>query len=469
MAISSIGVGSGLPIDELLSDLRKSENHALNLIQARQDKAEDRLSAYGKLKSALSSLDAAAKTLDNPDTYGAFKTTSSSDAFSANAAPGAMAGQYAIRVDQLASHQSLVAQGVADRSANIGSGGQITINLQNGQSTTIDLSSAGGTSLTDIAEAINGNADAGVNATIINDGDANAPFRLLLTSRETGTAASVQSLSVEDNTELSDLLTFSVDGDGAVSGSLTHEAALDARLNINGIDITNGSNTVEDVIEGVTLTLEDTTPENAPGSLSVTEDASATTKAIKDFVKAYNTLQDSLRSLTSYDIENNKASALTGDSLARRLQGDIRATLNVFGGGENVRTLGQLGLTTDTRTGQLELDETKLADALKNNPAEVQSLFSGTTGVGGRVSQVAETFTRSGGLFSISTDSINRSITDIQRQYEVTSERIDNRMEGYRRQFQQLDRMMAEMSSVSDYLTQQLAMLNNLATGNKGN
>lgn len=469
MAISSIGVGSGLPIDELLADLRKSENHTLRLIQDRQDKAEDRLSAYGKLKSALSSLETAAKTLNDADTYGAFKTRTSAEAFTAKASPGAMAGQYAIRVDQLATHQSLVAQGVADRSQAIGTGGQITLNLQNGQSTTIDLSQAEGTSLTDIAQAINNHADAGVHASIINDGDTDTPYRLLLTSRETGTEASVQAITVQGNADLAELLAFEVDTDGNVSGTLTHEAAHNAQLNINGIAITSGSNTVEHAIEGVTLNLEDTTSGGTPEALSVVEDTNVTTKAVKDFVKAYNTLQDTIQSLTAYDIENHRASALTGDSLARRLQGDIRSTLNVFGSRDGLRTLGQLGITTDTRTGKLEVDDSKLADAVKNHATSVKNLLSGTTGLAGRVTQVAETFTRSGGLFSTSTDSINRSITDIQRQYEIASERIDNKMEGYRRQFSQLDSMLAEMNSVSNYLTQQLAMLNNLATGNKGN
>lgn len=467
MAISSIGVGSGLPIDELLSDLRKSENQALSLIQARQDKAEDRLSAYGKLKSAVASLDAAAKTLDDADSYGAVKASTNSEAFTAKAAPGAIPGQYAIQVDQLATHQSLAAQGVADKAANIGSGGTISITLQNGDSTTIDLSQAGGTSLTDIAQAINNNAEAGVHATIVNDGDASAPHRLLLTSRETGTAASVQSIAIDGNTELADLLSFSVDGSGTVSGALSHQAAVDAQLSINGIAITSGSNTIEDAIEGVSLTLTDTTSGGTPDSLSVTEDPSVTTKAVKSFIKAYNTLQDTVRSLTSYDIENNRASALTGDSLARRLQGDIRGTLNVFGSGDGLRTLGQLGITTDTRTGQLELDEAKLTDALKSHPNDVKNLLSGSTGLGSRVMQIADTYTRSGGLFSTSTESINRSITDIQRQYEVASDRIDNKMEGYRRQFSQLDSMLAEMNSVSNYLTQQLSMLNNLASANK--
>lgn len=463
MAISSIGVGSGLPIDQLLSDLRKNENQALSLIQNRQIDAEQRLSAYGKLKSAVSSLGSAAKALNNTDTYDAVKASSSSEAFTAKTAAGTIAGQYAIQINQLATHQSLAAQGVADRTASIGSDGTITIALQNGDSTTIDLSEAGGTSLNDIAKAINSNHEAGLHATIINDGDESTPYRLLLTSRETGTEASVQSISIDGNAELSDLLSFSVDGTGTASGALSHTAAVNAELSINGIAITSGSNVIDDVIEGVSLTLTDTTSGTAD-TLSITEDLSVASEAVKDFVKAYNTLQDTIRSLTAYDIENNLSSPLTGDGLTRRLQTAFSGALHHMGSGDHIQTLSQLGVTAHASTGQLELDENRLTEALRNHPDDVKSLLSGTTGLSSRIEQVADTYMRTNGLFSVSTESINQSILDIQRQYEITSQRIDARMETYRQQFSQLDTMLAQMNSVSDYLTQQLSMLNNLAS-----
>ena len=90
-------------------------------------------------------------------------------------------------------------------------------------------------------------------------------------------------------------------------------------------------------------------------------------------------------------------------------------------------------------------------------------MLAGPTGLAGRVEQVTETFNRSGGLISTTTDGISRNITDIQRQYEVTADRIDQKMERYRREFTQLDVMVAQMGSISSYLTQQLSMLGNLS------
>lgn len=464
MAISSIGVGSGLPLDELLSDLRKSENQALTLIQSRQVQAENRLSAYGILKGALSSLNTAADTLGKADSYGAVKTAVTGDAFKASATSAAIPGEYSIEVTQLATSQTLVTTGVADRSASNGTGGIITLTLANGETRELDLSEAG-TSLDAIVKAVNADKELGIRATLINDGDPDKPHRLLFTATDTGTEASIAKIEVSGNSgSLADLLSF--DSAAPAGGqSIQQQIAKDAHVLINGIEIKSASNTLEGAIEGVTLTLDSVT--TTPSRLSVSSDDSTTAKAVKDFVKAYNTLLENIGSLTSFDIENGKSAALTGDSLARRLQSDVRNAINVVGSEGDLRTLSQLGITTNVKTGALEIDETKLNQALKDHMPQVQALLSGSNGVSGRINQVSENFTRTGGLISTTTDSITRNIADIKRQYEVTSDRIDAKMENYRRQFSQLDAMVAQMGSISDYLTQQLSMLGNMNSNGK--
>src|SRR5690606_2430003 len=113
-------------------DLRNSENHALALIQSKQVNAENRLSAYGKIQSSIEALKTAAEKIGKDDTYGALKTSTSSEAFTASADSDAIAGQYNIQVQSLARSQTLVSQGVADRSEAIGQGGTLTITLADG-------------------------------------------------------------------------------------------------------------------------------------------------------------------------------------------------------------------------------------------------------------------------------------------------------------------------------------------------
>ena len=456
MAISSIGVGSGLPLDQLLDDLRSSENHALVLIQNKQIGAENRLSAYGKIQSSIEALKTAADKLGKSDTFGALTTNVSSEAFTASANTKAIAGQYNIQVNTLAGAQTLVTQGVADRSQANGVGGILTLTLQDGTRQTLDLTDQD-TSINGLITAIN-NADPslGVRATAINDGSGE-PHRLMLTSTVTGTDASVANIEISGNNELHALLGF---GAEAPASTIEEQAATNARLTINGILITSQTNQIEGAIEGVTLSLTKAGGES--GTLNVKRDDSVSTQAVKAFVSAYNTLQNTIKSLTSYSIESQSGSPLTGDSLARRAQTQARDALNGFTSEGTLRTLSQLGITTDHTTGLLEVDDDKLASGIKDHLGDVTRLLAGETGISKRFVAMADSFLGSGGYIQSAKDGTDRNIQDLRRQFTDTTARIDAKMENFRRQFTALDSMMAQMNSVSSYLTQQLSMLSNL-------
>ncbi len=103
---SSMGVGSGLPLGSLMTQLQTSENLALEPIQSQEDSLNAKISAYGKLKSAVSALQTAAQTLSSTGTFTALKTSVTGSAFTASAGSGAVAGQYSVTVDQLATAPS---------------------------------------------------------------------------------------------------------------------------------------------------------------------------------------------------------------------------------------------------------------------------------------------------------------------------------------------------------------------------
>lgn len=458
MAVSTIGVGSGLPLDQLLTDLRNSENTALALIQSKQVTAQNRLSAYGKIQGSIEALKTAAEKLGKSETFGALKATTASEAFTASASSKAIAGQYNIQVQTLASTQTLVSAGVADRTQANGQGGTLNITLADGTVHTLDLGGVD-TSIDGLITAIN-NADPslGVSATVLNDGS-DEPYRLMLTSTATGTEAAVASITVTGNTDPENALQ-SLIGFGDPSSTVDEQAANDAKLTINGISITSHNNEVEGAIEGVTLNLTKAGGESE--SLKIARDDSTATAAVKEFVTAYNNLQNTIKSLTSYDVDAQAGSALTGDTLARRAQTQARDALNGFATEGTVRTLSQLGITTNPSTGQLEIDNDKLAAGIKDHLGDVTQLLSGENGLAKRFTSMTESFLGTGGYIQTAKDGTDRSITDLQRQYDATSERIDAKMENYRRQFSALDSMMAQMSSVSSYLTQQLSMLGNM-------
>ncbi|MBP6020044.1 MAG: flagellar filament capping protein FliD [Burkholderiaceae bacterium] len=464
MAISSIGVGSGLPIEQLLKDLRESENQPLVLIQSQQISAQNRISAYSTLKSALEALNTAGKALGKDDAFGALKATTAGDHFTASVTNKAVAGQYNIKVDTLATSQTLVATGQADRTAAIGtSGGTLSVTI-NGETKTLDVSGkdGGAPTLDDLMAAINGDSKLGFSATLINDGS-DAPHRLLFTAKDTGTEASIESLSFAasdaGDSALNDLIRFDASTPGA-NTNIEQEAAVNAKILINNIEITSQSNKVEGAIEGVTLNLTKVT--DTAVSLAVTRDDKVTTDAINKFVTAYNSLQTTIKSLTSYDVENQTGSALTGDNLARNAQNQVRQALNSAVSDGAISTLSQLGITTDPKDGTLKIDEKKLEEALKTNMVDVQKLFTGELGLSANLAKVADNFTRSDGLIKNAEDGTNRTISQLDKQFLATTERIDAKMEAYRKQFSGLDVMMSQMNGISNYLTQQLSMLGNI-------
>lgn len=450
--VSSIGI-SGLPLSDLLDSLQKNENQVLAVIQSRQTAAASKVTAYGKLKDAVAAFQKSAQAVGKTDSFGAIASKVGSDAISVTTTNQAIAGQYSVDVTQLATSQTLVYAGQADRTTSIGSGGTLSITLSNGDTKTLDLGAD--TSLNGLAKAINADKDIGMNATVINDGSG-TPYRLLLTSRETGMENAATSISVSGNADLSAFLNYA----GADAANVEQgQAAQDAQLSINGIDITSASNTIDNVIDGVTLTLNQTTDGKAT-SLNLTKDDTVAKTAINDFVKAYNGLLDTIGSLTKYTVgADNPSSPLTGDSVARSVQTRMRDALSGGFDATYNTNLSQIGITTDPKTGKLSVDDTKLSKALADNAEGVKSLFTSDTGIGKRISDTADTFINSTGSISNAVEGMNRTVTDLQKQFDATSDRIAQRMDTYRAQFNQLDVMVSQMNSLSSYLSQQLSAL----------
>ncbi|MBF6617775.1 MAG: flagellar filament capping protein FliD [Candidimonas sp.] len=467
MAISSIGVGAGLPLDELLDQLRSAENKPLELLKSRAASVQSRLSGYGTIKSSIEALKTAAEALGKADTFGALKTSVAGEAFTATASTKAIAGNYNVKVNTLASGQSLTSDPQADRNVKLATGKvDVTVTLADGTETTLTLDAAD-TSMEGIVKAFNEKSGLGVSATLVNDGKETPQHYMLLTAKGTGTEAAIASITVAANeanpaldvSQVNNLMAYDK---VAATGAFTETEATNASISINGIDIESQTNTIADAIEGVTLTLLKTTEVGKPQALSITRDDAVTSKAINSFVSAYNNLQGIIKTLTSYDVSNQTSAALTGDSLARSVQSQIRDALNAANSSGAMGSLSQMGITTDPKTGTLKVDNLKLDAALKDNMPDVQKFFASETGLSKRIGAVADNFVKTDGLIGTATTSMTNSLKNLEDQYDTALGRIDAKMEAYRRQFTQLDVMMAQMNSVSSYLTQQLSMLGNI-------
>jgi len=459
MAVSS-ATGGNLDVAGIVNQLMTIERRPLAALNTREASYQSKISAFGTVKSALSAFQTAAQSLSDLSTIPSNTTiVSNSSMFSATASSAATVGVHSIEIGNLAQAQKLAAAGQADSTATIGTG---TLTFDFGTTDTGVFTSGGagtktvtidGTNntLQGIRDAVNA-ANIGVTANIVNDGGV-SPYRLTLSSNATGLSNSMQ-ISVAGDTALSDLLNY--DPNGVMNMTQT-AGALNASLTIDGVSVSKASNTVSDVIDGVTLTLLKQT--TGTESIEVKRDTSAFQAAVENFAKTYSDLNKTITDLTAYNPATRKAAALQGDSVIRGIQTQLRSILgtSVATGGA-LTTLSQLGVSSQ-KDGSLTVDTTKLADAINNHFGDLSALLSAPQGYAYAFNQYVGKTLGFDGAFTGRTEGLSNSIRDLGKQRDIINTRLVNVEARYRRQFSALDGMLSSMNQTSSYLTQQLSKL----------
>lgn len=389
MAISSLGVGSNLDLNSIVEGLMAAEQAPLNLVAKQQATYQTKISAYGTIKSSLGVFqDAVAKLSSIAKFTTQSATSSDSKAFTASADGKAVESSYAVTVRQLAQSQKLATAGSASPSTVIGTG-TLTISFGSYDSTgntftlnedkpakSITISPANNT-LAGIRDAIN-SADAGVMASIVNDGTLN---RLVITGKETGSSNSIKIAVADgdgDNTNGSGLSQLAFDptlASGSGENLSVLQGALDAIVDIDGVRVTKSSNSISDALDGITLNLLKADVSTSL-SLTVKRDQAAIESSVNAFVKAYNDVNQTLRKLTNYDLATQTGGALVGDSAARSIGNQIKQVMtSALAGAGDLNSLTQIGVSFQ-RDGTLALDSSKLKAALADNPGGIAHLFA---------------------------------------------------------------------------------------------
>lgn len=387
--ISSTGIGSGLNVSGIISQLMTVESQPLTTMQQQVSSYQTSLSAFGSLNSALSALQSSVTSLSSSATFTTLGANSSNTAVSTvTAGASATAGTYNLNVSQMAQAQTISSAGQVSSTAAIGSGTASTITIQFGSVTgtatsgtfsnatfTSDPTQSIGTikidssnnSLQGIASAIN-TANVGVTASIVGDGSA-TPYHLVLTSAKTGSNSSMQ-ISVSGDSALQNLLNYDPSG---TQNFTQITAAQNASLTVNGIAISSQSNAVSKSIQGLTFNLTGT----GTSTVTVSNNTGAVTNAINSFVTSYNSLNSTMSQLTAYNSTTKVAGPLLGDPTIRTLQNQMRNIFNtsVSGSSGNITSLAQIGVTFKS-DGSLTVNSTQLQSALSNNFSAVGSMLS---------------------------------------------------------------------------------------------
>lgn len=458
--ISSLGIGSGLDINSLVTQLVAAERAPKDQRLARDDvKLTTEFSALAALKGAMAGLQSAANGLRAADSF-AVRTVTVGDEqyFSAAATAEAVLGSYDVQVAQLATAARLGSGVYAGGADSVTGTGALTITVGT-QSFSVDLAE-GNNSLAQLRDAINSaDGNSHVRATLIRDA---AGAYLVLTGTATGAGNGITVAAEGADVGLQQLVADLNDFDAT-----RDVAAQDAIAFVSGYEIRSAGNTITGAIDGVTLTLKRATEPDATVALAVARDDAAIQKKAETFVAAYNALAQQIKTLGRYDAATQTAGPLLGDALLRGVDTRMRRILAepVAGAGGAYTTLASLGIAV-TVQGTLQLDAPKFRRALAADPEAVNRVFSSAdSGVAVRVSDYLGARLSSGGEFAAR----DERITTQRRRLEQDRQALDARMlvvqQRYLKQFTAMDTMLAQLQSTSSYLTQQLDSLSKLASG----
>ena len=447
------GLATGLDTNSIVDQLVKLERRrSVDLLSIDQLDQQAKQSALATFGTRLADLMAAIDKLRDPSNALARTATSSdSTVIGATAGSGALVGSTDITVSKLARNAIAVsANGLTSSTATVASGsGSFSFQIGTGDTQTVAVDAT--TTLEGLASQINA-LGAGANATVVNVGtDASPDYRLRLASRDTGLSNDIT--IVTDDTTL---------------GVAVTQAAQNAEFTVSGFTTTfsRESNVVNDVVSGVTLTLN---KEGGPVKIGVTTDAATVTENVKAVVTAYNALASFVdaQSEVSQDTTGSDGDVTTGplafDTTVRTIMDGLRNAISskVDGLSGDYSLLAETGLTS-TKDGTLSLDASKLADALASDEEGVSQLFGGlgtTAGAFDRVYQYLSDATGTGGLLEARNKSITDNLARLTDQIAASERSVSAFEANLRSQFSSLEVLVNNLKSQGSLLTSALSGL----------
>jgi flagellar hook-associated protein 2 len=466
-------INGGLDVQSIVDNLITAERQPITNLQNQTKGYQDKITAYQEFNTRLLALKTSVEAVQfNGEDVRFYIPTAFSDRFStslfalrkatssdeavvtATADKGEAIGNYNISVTTLAKYNSFGSNSLASDTATSTKTGTLVIKKGSADAVTITIDSSNNT-LQGIKNAIN-NADAGFTATVINDGNATTPYRLILTSDDSGSA---NGLSITNN--------LNQGTDSAISFTQI-TAADDAAFTVNGVNVTRGSNTITDVIDGITLNLKALTNGN-PAQITLTRDTEAIVTGIKDFVSKYNDVVSYISSQAKYDSTTKTAGILSGDFTLRNTQSQLGSTLfqSIQSDGSTLSLLSQVGIKLGN-DGTLSVDETKLKNGLSDKFQETAKLFladgqnleGDTVSIIPKLQSLLKSVTDNfGGAVHNATDALQQNILRINEQIAQMELRLETRRELLIAQYSKADEALRQLSVLQSSLSSQLSSL----------
>ncbi|MCD5979257.1 flagellar filament capping protein FliD [Pseudomonas phytophila] len=462
--VTSAGLGSGLPIGDLVKSLVDSDKSAkTNQIAKQTTLNTTKLSGISTLNSALDAFQTALTNLGKTDTpaFNGFSATSSAPTvLTVTAKNTAVAGTYAVEVVKLATSSSVASASFDTAAASAIPSGSLTI-TQNSVDTQFNIPE--GSTLQSVRDLINSKTStSGVSANIITDATGS---RLVFGSTKTGagsditTSSSVSGLTIGSG---------ALDASDATSAGRIGDAPIDGEIKVGGLSIKSSTNTYDTAVSGLSFTAVAET--KTPTVVTVGANSDGLKTSLQAFVDAYNTVVSTINSLTKATTDSNGdltgVAALGGDSLARDLLATIRSVLNDTSSGGKLSTLSQLGIQTDQVGGKLAFDTGKYTAAMaKGLGGDVQQLFAGTKEDGSdgllkRMSKALDPYTSTGGVMDVRTTQLNKTKADLLAQKAALDLRVETLTATLTAKYNAMDLAVGQMKSTLSSITSFFDALN---------
>ena len=453
--VTSAGAGSGLDLESIISaSVAAKQSQLLTPVSNKKTETQITISGLSKLKSAITAF---TDTLDDLSPKSAFNkrsmniTQDSDDpVYKVEANDDASNGQYNITVNKLATTSKFETTFDSSTTSLVTEDGTLTFTAGD-ETFTVDVKK--GDTLQQIRRRINNSGDNfGLTANIVNTSDGKA--KLVIDSGISGTG---NDLSITGSSSSLDSFT---------TASMTQtQTASDAEIEVDGNTLTSDTNVFDDTIQGLKLTViresdEDSDGNKTSNKLDVTTDTSSVTDLVQKFIDAYNTMNTALTELGKRNTvtggeSQDDGGALAGDSMTRTIMSYVQNMMATPSTQTTtISSIFQLGIEMDN-DGVLSLDSDTFEDALDENYEQVIALFSGSEGEGlaETLSDALKEYTKTGGLISMQTDSLNTQLSALTQKQSDIQTRVSQYETNLRAQYASLDTLLASLNNSASYLS----------------
>jgi flagellar hook-associated protein 2 len=459
--LGALGAGSGLNSKNLVESLVAAERAPQeSRVNSKIADSEQQISAYGTVLSSLQSLETSFGQLNDATDFATYSTSisgglsaSGGSSFEVTTDSSVQSGRYEIAVTNIAEPDRWVSAGfdASDTTLNDGTAFNTTLTFADGTTQTIAVETA---TPAGMVSAINA-ASVGVTASLVDTGSDTGQYKVVLTG----------SLGADNAFTVSDDIASGTD----ISFPSQVSTAADAALTIDGVAVTRSSNTITDLIDGATIELLDQS--SGTGVLSVTADTQTVEDRIRSLVQTYNSIQTVFSTLRNPDADDPLAGALSGDNTFRTIENQVRQMFTGLSStpGESLSYLSDIGVEM-TRFGTLEIDDTKLSDALTNNYTDVITMLSADTtnqtmngaasrGIAGDALYSLDALVDVNGPIRSRTDLATQRLSDYQDELAEIDLRMQAVYDRYLKQFTAMEQIVDQMNSTRESLKQQLDAL----------